>query len=163
MTSPLPELDAKVSDAPLLGESGAFRRKFPQSSKSAARTARRVFSQLSNLSPDLRFCAMQKLVSTRSELTREILRLLLKLDRSVLVRHEAAFALANFADPRDITALGRALSGDPSPLVRHEAALALGVFRRPASKKMLRRGYADPSSMVAQSCRAAIRMSELAL
>jgi HEAT repeat protein len=75
----------------------------------------------------------------------------LKFDKNVLVRHEAAFSLGQLGYTSGITALADSVSSDPSFFVRHEAAIALGVIGSEEARKTLNDALKDESEEVRQS------------
>ena len=81
---------------------------------------------------------------------------MLRNDESLLVRHEAAFALGCVGDGRAVAVLRRAVAGDTSSLVRHEAAMALSEVGSRRDIALLSQGLSDASREVSVSCRVAI-------
>ncbi|GJP31044.1 hypothetical protein CLOM_g8053 [Closterium sp. NIES-68] len=79
-------------------------------------------------------------------------------DKSVLLAHEAAFALGQMGDVFSVPALTRVLE-DPSyhPIVRHEAAEALGAIGEASSLPLLQTYLADPAPEVRETCELAVR------
>lgn len=81
----------------------------------------------------------------------------LRYDPSALVRHEAAFALAQDESSNAVQVLVEIGLNDASHLVRHEAAMALEQLDgEGAALPALEVGLADPSPEVVASCQVAI-------
>ena len=81
---------------------------------------------------------------------------LLKQDESACVRHEAAFALGQIANPDTLEDIIEAALGDLSVLVRHEAALALPYFKGERVRETLVALCQDQSEDVRESVQIAL-------
>jgi HEAT repeat protein len=117
-----------------------------------------LFQLYYQLEDELRFMVMHSIASTKNKLARDLLVDILHHDPSVLVRHEAAFALGCIGNSADLPHIKRALRTDKNALVRHEAAMALGVFGNLNEIAALRGGIRDNDEIVSASCRAAIEL-----
>ncbi|CAI5470688.1 unnamed protein product [Closterium sp. Yama58-4] len=81
-------------------------------------------------------------------------------DKSVLLAHEAAFALGQMGDVFSVPALTRVLKDSSyHPIVRHEAAEALGAIGEASSLPLLQTYLADPAPEVRETCQLARFMS----
>lgn len=114
-----------------------------------------------SLNDEYRFYIMHRISTAPTSTSRRLLVEILQKDQSILVRHEAAFALGCIGDLDDLPHVRRALLSDENSLVRHEAAMALGTMGRRREIPTLRRALSDRDPMVVQSCRAAITLIEL--
>ncbi|HTQ12531.1 MAG TPA: HEAT repeat domain-containing protein [Rhizomicrobium sp.] len=120
-----------------------------------------LFRKYFALNDEFRFYVMHRISSAKTKIARRLLVEILKRDPSILVRHEAAFALGCIGKASDLPTVRRALLTDNNSLVRHEAAMALGTMGRPQEIRALKKGLSDPDPMVVQSCRAAITLIKL--
>jgi HEAT repeat protein len=75
----------------------------------------------------------------------------LKYDKNVLVRHEAASSLGQLGYRSGMPALADAVRSDSSFFVRHEAAVALGVIGSEEARKTLSEALKDESDEVRES------------
>ena len=116
-----------------------------------------------SLDDECRFYVMHTVAGAKNILARNLLLEILRRDDSVLVRHEAAFALGCIGNRNDIQHLRHVLLNDEHPLVRHEAAMALGVAGTKKDIPALESGLRDREAIVVDSCRAAMKMIELRL
>ncbi|CAI5951214.1 unnamed protein product [Closterium sp. NIES-65] len=79
-------------------------------------------------------------------------------EKSVLLAHEAAFALGQMGDVFAVPALTRVLKDSSyHPIVRHEAAEALGAVGEASSLPLLQAYLADPAPEVRETCQLAVR------
>ncbi|CAI5530661.1 unnamed protein product [Closterium sp. Naga37s-1] len=79
-------------------------------------------------------------------------------DNSVLLAHEAAFALGQMGDVFSVPALTRVLKDSSyHPIIRHEAAEALGAIGEASSLPLLQTYLADPAPEVRETCQLAVR------
>ncbi|CAI5493082.1 unnamed protein product [Closterium sp. Naga37s-1] len=79
-------------------------------------------------------------------------------DKSVLLAHEAAFALGQMGDVFSVPALTRVLKDlSYHPIIRHEAAEALGAIGEASSLPLLQTYLADPAPEVRETCQLAVR------
>jgi hypothetical protein len=122
---------------------------------------RLLFDEYFSLSDEFRFYVMHSISTSKNWLTRRLLYEILDKDKSLLVRHEAAFALGCIGNRTDIPRIVRALHNDDDSLVRHEAAMALGACGMKQDIPALKKGIRDPDPMVGESCRAAIELVKL--
>jgi HEAT repeat protein len=125
-------------------------RKFKQREK------RNVFEIFKSFDEPTRFNIANACAAINSENSRKLLVVILEKDRSLLVRHEAAFALGCVGNHGSVTSLRHALRCDSSFLVRHEAAIALSEVGSKRDIAILERGLKDRSREVAVSCRVAL-------
>jgi HEAT repeat protein len=134
-------------------------------SKNRIRPSKRYLNDLSQryfaLNDELRFYIMHHISHAASKVARRLLVEILQRDPSILVRHEAAFALGCIGRSDDLRHVRRALLRDRNSLVRHEAAMALGAKGGRSDISTLRRGLSDSNQMVVQSCRAAITLIQM--
>ena len=85
-------------------------------------------------------------------------------DESVLLAHEAAFALGQMRDEAAVPILECTLRNDRlNPIVRHEAAEALGAIAAPSTLTLLKEYEADSAVEVADTCKIASARVEWAI
>lgn len=125
------------------------------------KSIKKLFERYFSLNDEFRFYVMHRISNAKNRTARRLLVEILKRDRSILVRHEAAFALGCIGHAEDLPHVRSALLHDDNSLVRHEAAMALGVMGQRRDILTLKRGLADTNPMVVQSCRAAITLIQL--